>query len=203
MGDVNCAMNKIDFISEINDKAKYFSNFLWGIEFDGEISINNRLRSTYAQFLMDTNEIKFNKKFLNNLNEYFINETLIHELCHWYCYKNNVKDDDGDLEFETEIFKSGSRSTETTYIDNKGEVWLYDQIQWFYCEKCHENREAVRINKSETVNYYGVDEKKIMPKCPICGRDLKYYCEANYGEEWVKYYPRQKLIDMSMKYKIK
>lgn len=192
-------MDRNIFIKTINDKAKFYTKELWDIDYDGEVIINNRLKSTYGWFLERDNKIEFNKSLIN-LDEYFIDEVLIHELCHWYCFKIGVDNDDGSFEFEKEIYNSGSRSTET--VDSKdGELWLCDEESWFYCETCDDSKKIHRIKRSERINHYGVDIEKAKPVCPICGRRLTYYCEANYDNRWVKYYPRKKLLDLNFKFK--
>lgn len=78
-------MDRNKFIEYINKKAKIYTKRLWNIEFDGILKINNRLRSTFAWFVQNENTIEFNKQLLNLSDEYklFIDEVLLHELCHW------------------------------------------------------------------------------------------------------------------------
>lgn len=185
------------------DKAKFYSKELWNLEYDGEIAINKRLRSTHAWYIEWDNKIEFNKIFLSLNNEYFLDETLIHELCHWYCHKIKVNSNDGDYEFEKEIYDCGSRSTETSYIEN-GDIILEDSEAWFYCKNCSNGiKKHYKIKKGERINHYRERYEDAKPKCQNCGHILNYYCEANHNERWVKYYPRTKLIELNNKYKEK
>ena len=77
-------MDRNNFITYINNKAKHYVKNLWDIDFDGELKINNRLRSTFSCFLENENSVKFNKQLLDLSDEYklFINKVFLHELCH-------------------------------------------------------------------------------------------------------------------------
>lgn len=195
-------MDKEKFLESMRDKAKFYSKELWGIEFDGEIKLNNRLRSTYAQYCwFNQNKIEFNKQLIN-IDSLFVDEVLIHELCHWHCHKTGLEFDDGDFDFELEIFKSGSRSTETDEVRNNGEVWLLDDESWYYCDKCSEKKESYRIKKNERINHYGTRREEARPICPICGDKLSYYCETNFHNRWVNYYPRKRLKNLNEKYNV-
>lgn len=192
-------MDRNKFIEYINKKAKIYTKRLWNIEFDGILKINNRLRSTYAWFIEDKNIIEFNKQLLDLSDEYhlFIDEVLIHELCHWYCFKIGVDNEDGSFEFESEIYKSGARSTSVDDIVNNT-VELVDNYSWFFCKDCNkDNFKAIKISQHERIiSLKGGRIQEGYPNCPICNKKLTYYCEEAYEDNWVKWYPRKKLLEL-------
>ena len=170
-------MDRNKFIEYINKKAKIYTKRLWNIEFDGILKINNRLRSTFAWFVQNENTIEFNKQLLNLSDEYklFIDEVLLHELCHWYCFKIGVDNEDGRFEFESEIYKSGARSTEVNEII-KDKVMLLDNYSWFFCKDCNkDNFKAIKSNRHERIicpKNGRIQEG--YPNCPSCNKKLTY-----------------------------
>lgn len=123
---------------------------------------------------------------------------MLHELCHWYCFKIDVDNEDGSFEFESEIYKSGARST---YVDNiiNNTVMLLDNHSWFYCKNCNkDNFKVIKINQHERINCIkGGRRQEGYPDCPSCNKKLTYYCEVEFTDNWVKWYPRKRLLELN------
>lgn len=95
--------------SELTKRAKFFSETLWNKKCNLPIKINKKYRSTMGAYHQGR-KIEIANFVLEN--EYALNDTLMHELCHWYCDEIGVNSDDGALDFEREIERIGASSTE-------------------------------------------------------------------------------------------
>lgn len=181
-------------IKLINEKAKYYSQKLWNLELDIPVIINNRLRSTQGQ-MFDyegyKSEIQLSKQILDN--EYYLDDVLLHELCHWACKRIDKDYRDHSKTFEDELKRIGASSTETTDIKNGEYLFNYSYGQYI-CNIC--NREF------ETKDY--LEEEKIGEK----GRKIKdYYCcgsKMKYRGSTYKmetYIPNNKIIQINNDFK--
>lgn len=194
-------MDREEILKEYNDKAKFYSKELWNIEYDGEVVFNNRLRSSDGRFLSEDNIIEFNKALLTLNCKDYIDEVLLHELCHWYCYVSELEWDDGDFDFEEQIYLSGSRPTETSCIKSNM-IMIIDDEAWYYCKNCDNSKEVHKFKRNELIRHYGEHREKCRPECPICNGKLSYSHEANREERVVPFFMRDKLSELIDKYEV-
>lgn len=121
----------------IKEKAKFYAKELWELDFDLPIFINNRYKNrmgcTNYKRGKENQEIPINIMLARYLfdgkyKELTIDDTLIHELCHWYCSINGKNSNDGSKDFEEELHKIGASTSGTSFM--VGTVYLGK------CEKC-------------------------------------------------------------------
>jgi predicted SprT family Zn-dependent metalloprotease len=121
-------------LDEIIERASFYTNLLWNKTLTCDIQINSRLKSTHGQFIhydngKELDKIELAKKLLNT-EKFFIIDTLLHELTHWYLCSIGKDNRDGCKEFEDELIRIGVSSTETTRDrGNFGEFgWGYERL---------------------------------------------------------------------------
>lgn len=167
----------------INMKAKFYSKELWDENFDIPIKQNNRLKRCLAWFkwFRDNGEtmIEIAGKLLKNKhNELTIDAVLIHEMCHWHSHKNKLVNYDLSKEFQELVINcGGSLSNEITSVKDK---------YYGYCPEC--DKEYLLRGYKEGKIYY-------------C---FKHGCKIQYTrmeEDFDKYIPRDKLIELNNKFK--
>lgn len=105
---------------ELTKRAKFFSDTLWHKKCNLPIKINGRYRSTMGAY-HEGQKIELARFVLSD--EYILSDTLLHELCHWYCDEIGVNSDDGACDFERELERIGASSTE---IYGMGDNIVYD-----------------------------------------------------------------------------
>jgi predicted SprT family Zn-dependent metalloprotease len=178
-------------INIINEKAKFYAKELWDMSFDLPIDINTRLRSTYAWYIHDE-KIQLNKNYIY-MDEYFLDDTLLHELCHWYCHTTGKLYDDFTRDFEQELRRIGASSTETSIFAGDKYLVLYD-YHTYTCEICG--------NKIETKDYL---EDKVEGEI---GRKYKIFqcCNSkmkctNYNKKGEDFIPNDKILSLNSRYK--
>lgn len=95
---------------ELQMKAAFYASELWGETFDWEVKINKRLRKNLGMFVGfpddHTGWIEISPQVFEV--DYFTDNVLIHELCHWKLWKEGRKWKDKDGEFVRECRKCGS-----------------------------------------------------------------------------------------------
>ncbi|MFD0587655.1 SprT-like domain-containing protein [Paenibacillus sp. GCM10027627] len=142
----------------LNDKATFFTQFLWNKKLTIPIRINNRLKATLGQYCKD--KIDLSKRIIHD--ELLTDDTLLHELCHWYCDEIGEDNRDHTKFFEEELKRIGASSTYTSDYKNGKWYHLYN----YGCYRCNECG-----RKLETKDY--LDEKQ---KGEIGAPIKKYYC---------------------------
>jgi predicted SprT family Zn-dependent metalloprotease len=100
-------------VNIINEKAKFYTKELWGKEYDKTVSLNSRLSSTFGRFSTVTKNIELSKDFVDLHKELTIDDTLIHELTHWYCNITHKSDKDKSYDFENELKRVGAKTAGT------------------------------------------------------------------------------------------
>lgn len=109
-------MGKYDAINdELTNRAKFFAKTLWHRNYKLPVRVNGRFRSSLGMYWTDENgnphSIELSKGVLED--EYVLSDTLLHELCHWYCHARNKRFKDGSKDFEKELKRVGATSTRT------------------------------------------------------------------------------------------
>lgn len=106
---------------ELLSKAKFYSNQLWGVEYNGEVEIQKNMRTTLGRiWFWDEPTIQISYKSVKTQNELFLDDILIHELVHWYCKQVGENFNDGKPDFENRLRQLGiGRTRNFTIWDNK------------------------------------------------------------------------------------
>lgn len=105
--------NKNDMENYLKEKANKFLNKYFNTNLDIPIIINDRLRSSYGDFRCDHNnkplKITINGDYFNYKQDDVSSllDTLYHECVHYVLLKYNVRNDDGDLVFDTILNRLG------------------------------------------------------------------------------------------------
>lgn len=99
--------------AKINNLAKFCTMHLWGEELDIPVSVNYKHKDYLGMFVPEA-MIELSNEVVSN--EYALLDTLLHELCHWYCYGTGMGYDDDDNDFINEVEKVGcTLSGDTTF----------------------------------------------------------------------------------------
>jgi len=175
---------------ELKDRAKFFTRLIWGKELDCEVVVNKRLKSTLGQFVSYGNDRKPKRiEIANNIlaeNKFFVIDTLIHELTHWYLHLIDKDYRDGSKTFEDELRRIGVNSTETTRLRKQGTTYLRD-IYVYQCSKC---KLELRITKNNDDGY----------GCWRCGEQMQLR-GLNQLEE-IEFTPSSNLIGYELEYMV-
>jgi SprT-like protein len=115
-------MDKENILEELNNKAHFFTMQLWNKELNIPVVINKRLKSTLGQYCPNKT-IEISCRILKDVT--LTIDTLLHELCHWYCHISNKQWDDRTEDFEEELERIGASSTESTEIINGEYKYIY------------------------------------------------------------------------------
>jgi predicted SprT family Zn-dependent metalloprotease len=181
-------------LEELLHKAKFYTKELWNKEYNGLVRQNNRLRSTFAWYVRPSkwNEglpvIEFSKETINTKNELFIDDILIHELCHWYCQSQSEPYEDGHPNFENKIRLAGVRST--MHFDIKdGNPLVADTYIHYQCLKCGKRQMIISFDAEENRSWYG----------SCC--DGKFNLRGWQQGEYIPYWATDKLVQLNQKYK--
>lgn len=170
-------------------KAKFYSKELWGISCDLPIVINNRLRTANARIDFET--IELNKNYVN-ISEFMLDDILLHEMCHWYCYTIGQDYRDHSLFFEKELMRIGATRTDSIYFDKK--EWFYLNRDYiFRCKKCNK---IIRINEFGFNNPH----KEMYGYSECCKIPMRYDKEIRW---WDIYKPNYKLLILNGKFQNK
>jgi len=138
-------------INKVNEIALTCSRYLWNREDIPKITINNRLSSTFAWFVVEDNKIEINKKLLNQ-STYIIIDIILHELCHWYCYITNKKYSDENEDFKNELNRIQSFPTGTITANYK---YLYIKSK-YKCNCC--GKEKTVLETLSCMSIYPKDD---------------------------------------------
>lgn len=139
--------------------AKETAKTYWGLDFNIEISINDRLTSSRGRYRRSINRltgkttkqwIEMSGHMLKYEAEENIIKTLKHEVCHWACFNLGKPHKDGDRFFESELIRIGSHATRT--MSRLGDY--YSVI----CSKCgievaSAKTEAGMVSKAQNFRY--------------------------------------------------
>lgn len=146
-----------------------FGKFLFYRYFDEEltipIKINNRLKRVHAWFVLSENPYIEVSKHLTQQSIYILADILMHELTHYYLFKNNKPHADEDIEFKALTYKNGINHTEVATVCDDG-VMRYEH--WEYESKCDC---GLKITSFLPVN--STDVKPILI-CPNCNKRLPF-----------------------------
>jgi predicted SprT family Zn-dependent metalloprotease len=176
-------------IDIINEKAKFYAKEIWDMEFNLPIIINPRLRSTLAQIYYN-DKIEFNKNY-KTLDEYIVDDTLLHELCHWYCNEVKIDHRDTSPPFEHELIRIGASSSRT--LDYKDGKWIYHHKYYAYkCLKCGKEMKKSIFEFDDPHN----TEWSWQGEC--CGQKMNIRGHIIEKEEFK---PNYKLLALNNKYK--
>lgn len=128
-------------ISEVNERAKFFSKLIWGKVFDIDVVSkpdmdNNGELSLMAcaddhTYLADESYIFINSRILN-CSKYVVIDILLHEMCHWSMYLDFKNNYDGCEEFELELNRLGISSTNTCRLIADVMYYRYGNIESHY-----------------------------------------------------------------------
>lgn len=117
--------NKVDIEhieNELNEKAKFYSNYLWNRKYNGYVSIKKDMRTVFGYYVNgDVPLIQLSNKMVSTQNELFIDDVLLHELTHWYCEQVGEDNRDGKADFENRLKEHGILPTKTASI-HRGRV---------------------------------------------------------------------------------
>lgn len=178
--------------SYLNKKAKFYARYLWDLELDVPVKINARLKRTEGQLYYGTykKELQIAKNVLHT--GYLLDDILLHELCHWYCYKTNKDHRDYSTPFENELKRIGASSTGTTELVNGKLMYRYE-YGVYKCNICNK--------KLETKDY--IDEKhqhgRIVKEYNCCNNKM-YFSGIKYIPE--DFIPNDKILNISNQFKL-
>jgi SprT-like protein len=105
--------------SELKEMCEYFVKNAYGVKLDVPVKINNRLKRTLGRFIEKRGEaykIEFSGILLTNGTEDQIMSVLKHECIHYALFKLGRKHRDGQEDFENELIKYNSHSTNTLHV---------------------------------------------------------------------------------------
>jgi SprT-like protein len=176
-------------IELLNRKAKFYTQTLWGMELDAPVSINNRLKTTYGRFICGRfydikTRIELSGLILNFPE--IIDDVLLHELTHWYCYKTGKHYKDNNTDFILELDKLNIISSGGVIIDNQ----LFRRVTYgcYQCKIC---------NKEYSTKYY------LTKKDECDGHSFKSYFCCNEKMEFINtkiknniYKPSDKILKL-------
>lgn len=146
----------------ITQKAKFYAKELWGLNFDIPIVLNGRYKSVMGSLHYKDGKDKIPEKIMlaeflfdGKHNELTIDDTLLHELCHWYCSVTGKESRDNSRDFETELYRIGASSTGTAY--HVGTSYIGK------CKKC--GKEVIEKNSKYILNKYLNTDRYISRCC--------------------------------------
>jgi len=138
-------------LNVVVQKAQFYAKELWDLDFDLPIVLNGRYKSVMGSVHYKDREGKIPEKlvlaeflFDGKHNELTLDDTLLHELCHWYCSVSGKESRDNSRDFETELYKIGASSTGTAY--HVGTSYIGK------CKKC--GKEVIEKNSKYILSKY-------------------------------------------------
>jgi SprT-like protein len=108
---------------------------VFGKPFRHHASFNPRLRSTGGRYLLSTNNIEINKKYLEQLGEKELVGIIKHELCHYHLHLEGKGYQHKDQEFKILLKKVGAPRFCTQLPDRKINR-SSKRILLYQCTKC-------------------------------------------------------------------
>jgi SprT-like protein len=117
---------------DLNTRVQFYVKKVWDLDNHPEIKINTRLRTTHGCYVTYHNKegyIELSQMTLNQ-NDYVLTDILLHELCHWYCHISGLDDKDGHRDFENELNRIGSTSSECSIIKNKEILYMKAAMEY-------------------------------------------------------------------------
>lgn len=155
------------------------------------VVINNRLKSTLGW--CRKTKIELSQLILIDPN--ITDDTLLHELCHWYCGEIGEDDKDGDKFFEDTLRKVGDSSTESTTFTNGEWKYLY-RYGVFKCECC--NKEIITKDYTDDRVEGKVGNRIKIYNC--CSGKMKFSGVRTIEE---KYILSSKIEELNQKFKVR
>lgn len=143
-------MIEIDNIKTIEDKARFYAEELWGLDFDLPIETNKKYKKRLGCLKYNYTNKKPEKIILSydlldgSYNELTMDDTLVHELCHWYCFIIGKQNRDKSKDFEDELKRVGASTS-----------GIKPSVGTFYmgkCSKCGEN--IIKKNSKRQLQKY-------------------------------------------------
>ncbi|MER2008825.1 MAG: SprT-like domain-containing protein [Psychrobacillus sp.] len=104
---------------QLKDMCEYFVQNAYGVELDIPVLINNRLKRSLGRFIEKAGKayrIEFSGMLLTNGTEEQIMSVLKHECIHYALFKLGRNHRDGQEDFENELLKYGSHSTNSLHV---------------------------------------------------------------------------------------
>lgn len=93
---------------ELQKMVERISVDSFGKPFKHKASFNPKLRTTGGRYLLSTNNIEINKKYLEQLGENELIGIIKHELCHYHLHLEGKGYQHRDLEFKWLLKKTGA-----------------------------------------------------------------------------------------------
>lgn len=179
----------MDILNLLNDKARFYTKELWETNLTIPIKINTRLRTTHGRYCFS--HIDLSKNILNE--GYLVDDTLLHELCHWYCHISGKQYDDYSKDFEDELKRIGASSTETTIIEN-GKILYNYRTGCYSCGICNSEFETNDFLENKVEGKIGTPIKKYT----CCNENMEFL-----GVRFIPgvYVPNEKVLNLITKYK--
>lgn len=136
---------------KLNDLQRFAEKFLlenYGIDFNIDITINNRLSRSLGRYVWYRSgnklpKVEVSRKLMKYGHDDVVMGVLKHELIHYALHKLNKPYKDGQTYFENELKKHNAPSTD--YYYNLGEGAIVS------CNSC--NNETITFNKSAMRNF--------------------------------------------------
>jgi SprT-like protein len=173
----------------LNDKAKFYAKTLWGRELNIPIRINKRLKSTLGQYCHT--HIDISALILHE--DELVDDTLLHELCHWHCHTSGQNYDDHTKDFEDELESVGASSTHST--QHIGGKWLFLYRYGCYeCKSCGSKRETKDYRDGKSA-HGGWHIKKLL----CCSMPMQFLGIKQIPE---KYMPNEKVRTLIEQYEV-
>lgn len=108
-------------------------------------------------------------------------DTLLHELCHWYCHEIGEDDRDHTKFFENELEKIGASSTYTTDLVNGKYLFIY-KYGCYECEVCGNRLETKDYLEEKKEHNIGTPIKKYF----CCDVKMYFSGTKNIAEEFIE-----------------
>lgn len=106
-------------IEDVRNYATYKAKMLWNLDLDIPIEINGRLKIALGRYVIRNGEphrIELSKDLFRLYSPRILQETVLHELCHWAYHVMGLPYHDNEEAFELELIRIGSHSSGTVAL---------------------------------------------------------------------------------------
>ena len=166
--------------AELNKFGKFLFHRYFKEELTIPIKINNRLKRVHAWLVPYFMPIEHSyievSKHLAQQSIYIIADILMHELTHYYLFKNNKPYTDEDIEFKALTYKNGINHTRVAKVCDDG-VMRYEYWQ-------HESKCECGFKITSFLPTNSKDTEPILI-CPSCNSRLSFNAIGTVYEDFL------------------
>ncbi len=136
---------------ELQELVKKISIEFFHKPFRHQAFFNPKLRSTGGRYLLGTNNIEINKKYLIQLGEEELIGIIKHELCHYHLHLEGKGYQHRDQDFKALLKKTGAPRY-CTRLPDAPKKRSFKKILFYECSNCRmQYKRKRRINTSKYV----------------------------------------------------